>query len=126
MVSRVKEVISRGGNKIYPQEIELAFQAHPQVAEVLAAGVPDPLLGQRIHLAVRMKRGAPLDPAALRSWASELVERFKIPDAIHFLDSLPVGRTGKADRISLANSLRTDRRRNQSTEGKTNHAAYPG
>lgn len=110
MISRMKEVISRGGNKIYPQEIELALQTHPSIAEVLAAGVADPLMGQRIHVAIRLKQGAALDAAALRRWASERLEKFKIPDAFHFMDRLPVGRTGKADRISLANSLRPDGR----------------
>jgi long-chain acyl-CoA synthetase len=81
MISRMKEVISRGGNKIYPQEIELALQTHPSIAEVLAAGVADPLMGQRIHVAIRLKQGAALDAAALRRWASERLEKFKIPAA---------------------------------------------
>lgn len=98
LAGRLKDVISRGGNKIVPLEIDRLFASHPDVNAALATGVPDPLLGERIHLLVVARPGARLDQRALLDWAAGRIEKFKLPDAVHFADELPVGRTGKADR----------------------------
>ncbi len=101
LAGRSKDVISRGGNKIVPLELDRLFASHPDVAAALATGVPDPLLGERIHLLVVPQPGARLDPPALLAWATGKVEKFKLPDVIHFAAELPSGRTGKADRSAL-------------------------
>ena len=101
LVGRIKEMIVRGGNKVAPLEIEQAFAAHPAVAETLATGVPDALLGERIHLLVVARPGASPAEAELRAWARERLEKFKQPDAYHYAAALPLGRTGKADRSRL-------------------------
>jgi long-chain acyl-CoA synthetase len=101
LVGRSKELISRGANKVSPLEIEHAVGSHPAVAEVLACGVPDAVLGERIHLLVVPRAGAAVTEADLRAWAAARLERFKLPDRIHFGTELPQGRTGKADRIRL-------------------------
>jgi acyl-CoA synthetase (AMP-forming)/AMP-acid ligase II len=98
VVGRAKEMISRGGNKIYPQEVERALQTHPDVAAALATGVPDERMGERIHVAIVLKEGRAVAVEALRDWAAERLEKFKRPDAIHLLRTLPTGRTGKTDR----------------------------
>ncbi len=98
VVGRAKEVISRGGNKVYPQEVEQALQTHPDIAAALATGVPDERLGERIHVAVVLKAGRAVDAAALLAWTAQRLDKFKLPDAIHLLGALPVGRTGKTDR----------------------------
>ncbi len=103
LVGRAKEIVSRGGNKIAPLEIERLFQQHPAVSAALACGLPDPEVGERLHLLV--VAAEPLDPEALKIWAAERMERWKLPDRIHLGESLPVGRTGKADRAALAQRL---------------------
>jgi len=105
VVGRAKELISRGGNKVYPQEVELALQSHPAVALALATGLPDPLLGERIHAAILLKPGKQADADSLRAWTAERLDKFKRPDAIHFVEELPTGRTGKADRKRLGELL---------------------
>ncbi|CAO3431603.1 class I adenylate-forming enzyme family protein [Azospirillum doebereinerae] len=105
LVGRSKEVISRGGNKIVPLEIDRLFAAHPDVAAALATGVPDALLGERIHLLLVPRPGVDLDRAALLAWAAGRIERFKLPDVIHVGSDLPLGRTGKADRNALRASV---------------------
>ncbi|MGN6572634.1 MAG: class I adenylate-forming enzyme family protein [Pseudolabrys sp.] len=97
LVGRSKDIISRGGNKIGPLEIENVFTRQAGVAAALAFGVPDERLGECLHLMIVRRDGA-LSEDALRDWASPQIERYKLPDAIHFVDTLPVGRTGKADR----------------------------
>ena len=99
LVGRSKDVVSRGGNKIAPLEIENLFAQHESVAAVLAFGAPDARLGERLHLMVVARRPG-LSEAALRAWAKDRLERFKTPDVFHFVDALPAGRTGKADRAA--------------------------
>lgn len=101
IVGRIKEIISRGGNKIAPAEIELMLLQHPGVSQALCAGVPDPRLGEALHAAVVPKAGASLDGQALKAWCAGRIERFKVPDAIHLVEALPVGPTGKAWRAGV-------------------------
>jgi len=105
LVGRAREIVARGGNKIAPLEVERLFALHPAVAEALACGLPDPEVGERLHLLLVPRPGASPDTATLRAWAAERIERWKLPDRIHLADSLPVGRTGKADRGALARML---------------------
>ena len=95
-------MILRWGNKLSPLEIDQLFLSHPHVGAALSAGVPDPRLGETIHVVVVPREGAALDPQALRDWASRRVERYKVPDAIHVREALPTGQTGKADRTAVA------------------------
>ena len=98
LMGRLKEVISRGGNKVTPVEIEQAVCSHPDVAAAMASGIADALLGERIHVLVVPRAGAAFDLAALRQHLATRLERFKQPDAFHIASALPLGRTGKADR----------------------------
>ncbi|MFG1224096.1 class I adenylate-forming enzyme family protein [Xanthobacter wiegelii] len=98
IVGRIKEIVSRGGNKIAPAEIETVLCAHPAVAQALAAGVPDPRLGEALHAAVVLRAGSAATAEDLRAWCAARIERFKVPDAIHVVAALPTGPTGKAYR----------------------------
>jgi acyl-CoA synthetase (AMP-forming)/AMP-acid ligase II len=99
LVGRSKDIVSRGGNKIGPLEIENLFARHEAVAAALAFGMPDERLGESLHLMI-VRRDPRLTEGDLREWARERIERFKLPDAILFVDTLPIGRTGKADRAA--------------------------
>ncbi|MCV2882991.1 class I adenylate-forming enzyme family protein [Actibacterium sp. XHP0104] len=98
---RIKELINRGGNKISPLEVEAAFREHPDVAAALAASVPDDVFGEAIHLLIIRSGASTVSGQELIDWARSRLDRFKLPDAIHFAESLPTGRTGKADRAAL-------------------------
>jgi long-chain acyl-CoA synthetase len=102
IVGRLKDIISRGGNKIAPAEIDALLCSHPDVAAALCAGVPDARLGEAIHAVVVPKANAALTPEALRRWAAERIERYKVPDAIYLRDALPLGSTGKVRRAGVA------------------------
>jgi long-chain acyl-CoA synthetase len=102
LIGRAKEIISRGGTKIAPLEIDHLIAEHPAVAAALCAGIPDQRLGEVIHAAVVLRDGAELDAAALREWLSGRTERYKVPEAFYFVDALPLGSTGKADRRAVA------------------------
>lgn len=104
LVGRSKDVISRGGNKIGPLEIENLFSRHDGVLAALVFGVPDDRLGEALHLMI-VARNQALSESDLREWAIDRLERFKTPDVIHFVKELPAGRTGKADRAAARMSL---------------------
>ena len=101
LVGRAKELISRAANKISPLEIEQVFLKHPAVAEAMVTGVPDPVIGERIHILIVPRNGAEPSTEELRKWASQWLDKFKLPDVFHFGTALPLGRTGKADRGRL-------------------------
>lgn len=101
LVGRLKEIVSRGGNKIAPQEIDDLLCSHPDVAAALSAGVPDPRLGEALHTVVVLKAGATRTAQELRRWAAERIERFKVPDVISIEEGLPTGSTGKASRALI-------------------------
>ena len=104
LVGRSKDVVSRGGNKIAPLEIENVFARHDAVDGVLAFGMPDERLGESLHLMV-VRRDTRLTESDLRTWAKDRLERFKTPDVFHFVPALPAGRTGKADRAAARHAL---------------------
>jgi long-chain acyl-CoA synthetase len=105
LVGRAKDVISRGGNKIAPLEIDNLFAQHEGVLAALAFGAPDDRLGESLHLMV-VARDRSLSERDLREWAKNRLERFKTPDYFHFVDALPAGPTGKADRAAARISLK--------------------
>ena len=102
LVGRAKDIISRGGNKIAPLEIDNLLEQHPDVAAALCAGIPDERLGEVVHAVIVPRAGADLDAVALRDRLLARTERFKVPDVFHFRDVLPSGSSGKADRQAIA------------------------
>jgi len=101
LIGRLKELVSRGGNKIAPQEIDNLLAAHPSVSAALSTGLPDERLGETLHSVVVPALGAAVSSDGLRAWLAERVERFKVPDSIRIVDALPSGPTGKASRAAL-------------------------
>jgi len=106
LVGRSTDVVSRGGNKIAPLEIENLFAQHESVTAVLAFGMPDERLGESLHVMV-VPRDRDLNEDDLRAWSKERLEKFKTPDVFHFVDALPAGRSGKADRAAARLTLRS-------------------
>lgn len=105
IVGRLKELIVRGGNKIAPLEVELALLKCDGVAHAMVAGMPDPILGQRIHALLVPKPGARLRADAMRQALAGHLEKFKSPDAYYIGATVPTGRTGKLDRGQLQRQL---------------------
>jgi long-chain acyl-CoA synthetase len=101
LIGRAKDIISRGGNKIAPLEIDNLLAEHPGVAAALCAGVPDERLGEVVHAVVVPRAGVDIDTAALREWLMARTERFKVPDVFYVRDALPSGASGKADRRAV-------------------------
>ncbi len=101
LAGRIKDQINRGGAKVSPLELDHLLAQHPAVAAALTAGVPDPIVGERIHALVVPRANAGVDEKELREWVAARIEKFKWPDVYHIGHQLPIGRTGKVDRNAL-------------------------
>ena len=77
---------------------------------MLVTGIPDPDTGEAVAAAVVARSGMEVDPAALRGWVAERIEKYKAPSKILVVPALPVGRTGKADSGMLRALFRKSRR----------------
>ena len=95
LVDRKKELISRGGYKVYPREVEEVLYAHPDVLEAAVIGVPDDRLGEEVVAIVVPRPGSSPTPDGLRDWTKERVAAYKYPRRIVVAETLPKGPTGK-------------------------------
>lgn len=105
MVGRLKELIIRGGNKITPVEVERALRRCAGIADAMVVGLPDAILGQRIHALLVPQAPSEaqekIDIERLRSELQTRLEKYKCPDVYYIGSALPTGRTGKIDRGQL-------------------------
>jgi acyl-CoA synthetase (AMP-forming)/AMP-acid ligase II len=103
LLGRVDDVINCGGQKVSPVEIEEVLAAHPAVREVVALGAPDPdgVLGEVVQAVIVVRQGAPMFGADLRAFAAARLEPHKVPRLIDFVDEIPRGLLGKAERARL-------------------------
>jgi cyclohexanecarboxylate-CoA ligase len=100
IVGRVKDVIIRGGENIAAHEVESVLEAHPAVAQAVAVGYPDDLMGERVCAFVVASQ--PFDVETCREWfAQHGVATFKTPERVEVVDTLPLLPTGKPDRAAL-------------------------
>jgi oxalate---CoA ligase len=106
---RTKEVINRGGEKVFPYEVEKALLEHPDVLEAAVFGVPHARLGEGVAAAIVPKPGSSVSVQDLTSFLAARIARFKIPHGIRVLSVLPRGPTGKVLRPRLAEQHLLDR-----------------
>ncbi|MFN8543210.1 MAG: AMP-binding protein [Candidatus Binatia bacterium] len=95
VVGRACELVIRGGENVYPREIDDVLAAHPDVAEAGAVGVPDARYGEVIWAYVAPRPGATLDPSAIDRWCRDRLADYKCPARVVVLAELPKGPTGK-------------------------------
>ncbi len=102
VVGRIKDMVIRGGENVYPREIEEFLYSHPDIADVQVVGVPDPRYGEELCAFVRMREGAdPLDAEAVREFASGKLAHFKIPRYVLVVDEFPMTVTGKVRKVQM-------------------------
>lgn len=105
LTGRIKEIINRGGEKISPREVDEILMDHPALQQVVTFAMPHPILGEEVVAAAVLRQGAATTEAELRAFASARLADFKVPKKILFLDAIPLGATGKLQRIGLAQKL---------------------
>jgi oxalate---CoA ligase len=105
ITGRLKEIINRGGEKISPREVDEIIMEHPAVHQCVTFGLPHDMLGEDVAAAVVLKQGASASDKELRQFAAARLADFKVPRKILILTEIPVGATGKLQRIGLAQKL---------------------
>ncbi len=105
ITGRIKELIIKGGENIAPREIDEVLLRHPAVLDAAAVGVPDRHYGQEIAACVVRREGADCTEAELRDFCLGHLGRYKTPKAIHFVQELPRGPSGKVQRLKLLDIL---------------------
>ncbi|NGX09982.1 AMP-binding protein [Mycobacteroides franklinii] len=102
IIGRIKDMVIRGGENIYPREIEEFLLTHPDIEDVQVVGVPDEKYGEELCAWVRTRTDrVVLDAATIRAFASGRLAHYKIPRYVHVVDSFPMTVTGKVRKIDI-------------------------
>jgi acyl-CoA synthetase (AMP-forming)/AMP-acid ligase II len=99
--SRMRDLIIRGGENVYPIEIENRIVEHPDVADAAVVGVDHPDLGQEVKAFVVSREGVELTPEVVQAWVAETLARFKVPAHVELIDELPYTDSGKVIKADL-------------------------
>jgi fatty-acyl-CoA synthase len=102
IVGRLKDMIIRGGENVYPREIEEFLYTHPDIVDVQVIGVPDLTYGEEIMAWVKLRPGAvPLDANSVRRFCLDRMAHYKIPRYVHVADEFPLTVTGKVQKYVM-------------------------
>ena len=102
IVGRIKDMVIRGGENIYPREIEEFLYGHPDIDDVQIIGVPDPKYGEELMAWVRLRPGAPeLTVDDVRAFCTGKLAHYKIPRYLHLTDEFPMTVTGKIRKVEM-------------------------
>ncbi|MBM7584130.1 fatty-acyl-CoA synthase [Bacillus pakistanensis] len=101
ITGRLKDMIIRGGENIYPREIEEFLYSHPKILDVQVLGVPDEVFGEEVVAWIILKEGQSLSTEEIRDYCKGKISRHKIPRYIEFTDSYPMTASGKIQKFKL-------------------------
>ena len=101
IVGRIKDMVIRGGENVYPREVEEFLYTHPDVEDVQVIGVPDDRYGEELVAWVRLRPGATIDSEALREFCRGRIAHFKVPRYVKVVDEFPMTVTGKVQKYKM-------------------------
>lgn len=101
ITGRLKDMIIRGGENIYPREIEEFLYTHPKIFDVQIVGVPDAKFGEQVAAFIKVKEGEQLSSEEVKSYCSGKISRFKIPYYVEIVDEYPMTASGKIQKFKL-------------------------
>ncbi|MGQ7249437.1 AMP-binding protein [Halomonas sp. V046] len=101
IVGRIKDMIIRGGENIYPREIEDFLYTHPAISDVQVIGVPDKKYGEEVMAWVKLSEGESLDEDTLKGFCKGKIAHYKIPRYVKFVDEFPMTVTGKIQKFKM-------------------------
>jgi fatty-acyl-CoA synthase len=108
IVGRTKDMIIRGGENLYPAEIEAFLMRHPKIAEAQVIGIPDPCMGEEAAALLRLKPDVTADEAEISEYCRAGISRHKVPRYIRFVVSYPLTSSGKVKKFELRDMLVRD------------------
>jgi fatty-acyl-CoA synthase len=102
ITGRIKDMVIRGGENIYPREIEEFLYSHPDVLDAQVIGVPDPKYGEELMVWLKLRDGAePVTAESLRTFCTGKLAHYKIPRYVHLVDEFPMTVTGKVRKVEM-------------------------
>ncbi len=101
IVGRIKDMLIRGGENIYPAEVEEFLLTHPGISEVQVFGVPDPKYGEEVAAWIIPRQKGALTTALVREFCRDRIAHYKVPHHIRFVDEMPLTATGKAQKYRM-------------------------
>ena len=102
IVGRIKDMVIRGGENVYPREIEEFLHQHPDIEDVQVIGVPDEKYGEELCAWIKLKSGAePLDADAVRAYCAGRLSHYKIPRYVMIVEEFPMTVTGKIRKVQM-------------------------
>jgi fatty-acyl-CoA synthase len=101
ITGRIKDMIIRGGENIYPKEIEEFLYTHPQIKDVQVVGLPSKDYGEEVMACIVLKDGATLTEDDVKAYVKSHMARHKTPRYIHFMDGFPMTASGKIQKYKL-------------------------
>ena len=108
VTGRLKEMIIRGGENIYPREIEDLLFTHPKVAEAAVFGVPDSFFGEEVAAWIQLQPDQSMTTDEVRQFCKDTIEHFKIPKHIRFTDEFPMTVTGKVQKFRMREEMMSE------------------
>jgi len=119
ITGRLKDMIIRGGENIYPREVEEFLYTHPKVADVQVVGLPDEKLGESVAAWIKLKAGESAAEDEIREFCKGKIAHFKIPQYIRFVDAFPMTVTGKIQKYVIRQTEIKDRHLEHAAEIQT-------
>ena len=108
IVGRIKDMVIRGGENIYPREVEEFLYRHPAIMDVQVFGVPDKRYGEELVAWIKLKPGQSLDEAGVKAFCQGQITHFKIPRHVRFVDEFPMTVTGKVQKFLMRERMRAE------------------
>lgn len=105
IVGRIKDMVIRGGENIYPREIEEILYRHPQIQDVQIVGLPDRVYGEELCAWIIRKPGVTLDEADVRDFCRQQMAHYKVPRYIRFVDEFPMTVSGKIQKFRIREQM---------------------
>jgi fatty-acyl-CoA synthase len=105
IVGRIKDMLIRGGENIFPREIEDFLYTHPKVEQAEVIGVPDPKYGEEVCAWIKLREGEQATDDEIRAYCKGKIAHFKIPKVIRFVDSFPMTITGKVQKYVMREQM---------------------
>lgn len=105
IVGRLKDMIIRGGENIYPREIEEFLYGHPDIQDVQVFGVPDARLGEQVCAWIRLREGSAVTVASIQDYCRRHLAYFKLPHYVRFVDAFPMTVTGKVQKYLMREAM---------------------
>jgi fatty-acyl-CoA synthase len=101
IVGRIKDMVIRGGENVYPREIEECLYQHPGIADVQVVGVPDEKYGEELCAWVKLRPGTQLSEADVQEFSRARLAHYKVPRYVVMVDDFPMTVTGKIQKFKI-------------------------